>query len=133
MSVKNWIYRQDREGPTIEEPRENPWLRKPRGIQEQLEHAEAMSELEAQWTAELLASRRFIDLKPKPTEEERLKRLYAADATAPTAEVLLREVAEGCERMRDHKWEAILDRLEAACRTRTRATLDAIDSQRNRP
>jgi hypothetical protein len=131
LKPKLWHYRTDIDGRVQDEEPENPWLRRPEGIGEQLLHAAAMSQLEAQWTAELLASRRYIDLKPSPAEEQRLKRLYAADATAPSSEVLLREVAEGCERMRDHKWSAILDRLEAEYRARSRAALDEIDSQRD--
>jgi hypothetical protein len=118
---KLWQFRDSATGATVEEPPENPWLRRPEGIAEQLQHAEAMREVRRQLVDELLATCRFIDLKPPTREAERLQRLYAADKTAPSSEALLREVAQACARMRDYTWPRILDRLEREHRERAGA------------
>jgi hypothetical protein len=94
MPLPKWHYRAGQNGPTLDsevEP-ENPWLRKPQGVAEQLQHAEALHALRRQLEEEMVASGRFLDLKPPAREERRLAELYAVDPDAPGADVIMRGI-----------------------------------------
>jgi hypothetical protein len=116
QKTKTWHYADTVDGPVFDKEGENPWLRQPRGIAEQLQHGQAMQVLQVQWRREILATRRYLDLAPPPREERRLRELYSMDRDAPGADAILKDIAAQAERARNHAWSEALDKLEAAYR-----------------